>query len=61
MLIADPRDKVLTQLEAMINNNQRLLTEVGKMKPEDQKVFLPRVENRVKDTTRIIQSLKTAS
>lgn len=60
-MTTDPRDKVLTQLETMINNNQQLLSEVTKMKPEDQKVYLPRIENRVKDTTRIIQSLKTAS
>jgi len=51
-------EKILQLMEQIVARDRELLEAVLKMKPEDQRTFLPRVEKSAEKTDSILQSLK---
>lgn len=50
---------MIKKAEEMIDRDFQLITALNKMKPEDKKEFLPKVERSIQTTQKLIQSLKS--
>jgi hypothetical protein len=52
------KDILIKQAEQMVENDRRLVVELSKMNQEDKEKFLPQVEKSMKETSRLLETLK---
>ncbi len=54
----EPTDSRLSKMEELVNANWKLLVQCSKLSPEDQKRYLPAIQQKINESKNLLQSLK---